>query len=154
MTMLHYCYDEIPKRQEGEDRNVCIECFALHARALYEFLISNSPRGLNAVAKDFVADFEPTDKEAVGDIIQKIQDQILHMGWERTQDNSLKFDAATEGKKIFRWVDSWHSVFWTRLPSEYVDPLKMTLGHHPPPIEPTNQSTSAAIKSAFVANGE
>jgi len=119
MTMLHYCYDEIPKRQEGEDRNVCIECFALHARALHEFLTSKLYGTQNAVAQDFVAEFDPTDKETVGDIIKKIQDQIVHMGWERTQDNALKFDAATEGKTIFDWIDFWHTCFWTRLPAEY-----------------------------------
>src|SRR5262245_21625442 len=116
VTMLHYCLPEIAKREPGKDRNVYIECFALHERALYEFLISNSPRKLNVVAKDFVADFQPTDSESVGDIIKKIQDQILHIGWERTQDNSLKFDAATEGEQIFKWIAFWQTVFWTRLP--------------------------------------
>jgi hypothetical protein len=120
--MLHYCFPEIRKREAGEDRNVYIECFALHARALYEFLISNSPRKLNAVAKDFVADFQPTDADSVRDIIKKIEDQILHMGWERTKDNSLKFDAATEGRQIFEWIDFWHMAFWTRLPAEYLSP--------------------------------
>ena len=72
VTMLHYSYDEIPKRKPGEDRNVYIECFALHARALHEFLTSNSPRRLNAVAQDFIAEFKPTDSDAVGDIIKKI----------------------------------------------------------------------------------
>jgi hypothetical protein len=122
VTMLHYCYKEILKREPGEDRNVYIECFALHARALYEFLISHSPRRLNAVAQDFIAEFEPTDKDVVGDIIQKIQDQILHMGWERTQDTNLKFDAATDGVKIRNWIDLWLAVFWVRLPDEYVTP--------------------------------
>src|SRR5262249_41389423 len=101
-------------------RNVYIECFALHARALYEFLISNSPRKLNAVAKDFIADFEPTEAEGVRNIIKKIEDQILHMGWARTHDINLKFDAATEGKQIFNWIDFWHTVFWTRLSDEYL----------------------------------
>ena len=41
------------------------------------------------------------------------------MGWERTQDNALKFDAVTEGKTIFDWIDFWHTCFWTRLPAEY-----------------------------------
>jgi hypothetical protein len=119
VTMLHYCYDEIPKRPPGEDRNVYIECFALHARALHEFLTSKRYGNQNAVAQDFVAEFDPNGKETVGDIIKKIQDQIVHMGWERTQDNALKFDAVTEGKTIFDWIDFWHTCFWTRLPAEY-----------------------------------
>lgn len=112
--MLHYCYPEIVKRAQepGNERNVYIECFALHARALYEFLIRNSPRKLNVVAQDFVADFQPTDAEGVSDIIQKIHDQILHMGWKRTTDNALKFDVATEGEKIWNWLAFWSSVFW------------------------------------------
>jgi hypothetical protein len=105
----------------------------------------------NAVAQDFVAEFDPNGKETVGDIIKKIQDRIVHMGWERTQDNALKFDTDTEGKTIFDWIEFWHTSFWTRLPREYVDPLKVRLGPHSLPIEPTNQSTSAAIKSAFLA---
>src|SRR5262245_46509755 len=119
MTMLHYCFDEIPKRESGEDRNVYIECFALHARALYEFLVSNSPRRLNAVAKDFIADFQPTDADSVSDIIKKIEDQILHMGWERTRDNSLTFDVATEGTTILRWINLWFQVFSAHLPTKY-----------------------------------
>jgi hypothetical protein len=120
--MLHYCPTEIAKRGPGEDRNVYIECFALHARALYEFLVSNSPRKLNAVARDFVSDFQPTDSESVSSIIKKIEDQILHVGWERTQDNNLKFDAATDGVTVLDWIDYWHSVFWTELPAEYLPP--------------------------------
>jgi hypothetical protein len=127
MAMLHYCFPEIAKREPGEDRNVFIESFALHARALYEFLVSNSPRRLNAVAQDFIPDFQPTDAHSVRGIIKKIEDQILHVGWERTQDNSLKFDAATEGERILNWIDLWHTVFWARLPTEYLPPPLMSL---------------------------
>jgi hypothetical protein len=86
---------------------------------LHEFLTSKRYGNQNAVAQDFVAEFDPNGKETVGDIIKKIQDQIVHMGWERTQDNALKFDAVTEGKTIFDWIDFWHTCFWTRLPAEY-----------------------------------
>jgi hypothetical protein len=91
-------------------------------RLASEFLISNSPRKLNVVAQDFVADFQPTDAEGVSDIIQKIHDQILHMGWKRTTDNALKFDVATEGETIWNWIDFWSSAFWAELPEEYVPP--------------------------------
>ena len=116
--MLHYCFPEIGKREPGEDRNVFIRVASrcmLHR--LYEFLVSNSPRRLNAIAQDFIADFQPTDRDSVRDIIKKIEDQILHMGWERTQDNSLKFDAETEGLEILKWIDLWQTVFWTQAPS-------------------------------------
>ena len=122
VAMLHYCFPEIAKREPGEDRNVYIESFALHARALYEFLVSKNHSGWNAVAKDFVADFQPTDAESVRDIIKKIEDQILHIGWERTLDHGLKFDAATEGVKILSWIDLWYAVFWTKVGDEYLHP--------------------------------
>ena len=121
--MLHHCYPEIAKREPSEDRNVYIECFALHARALYEFLVSHSPRGLNAVAHDFIADFEPSDTDnSVRDVIKKIEDQILHIGWERTEHHRLKFDADAEGARILNWIDGWFIYFWARLPGEYLDP--------------------------------
>jgi hypothetical protein len=57
---------------------------------LHEFLTSKRYGNQNAVAQDFVAEFDPNGKETVGDIIKKIQDQIVHMGWDarRTMHSS------------------------------------------------------------------
>jgi hypothetical protein len=54
----------------------------------------------------------------VGRKTTPVKDQILHMGWERTQEHSLKFDAAIEGVKIRNWIDLWFAAFWVRLPTE------------------------------------
>jgi hypothetical protein len=99
VVMLYYSNAGIAERTQkpGNERNVYIECFALHARALYEFFVSKKHGGWNVVAQDFVADFQPTDTESVSDIIKKIEDQILHMGWKRSEDNHLKFDANKDG---------------------------------------------------------
>jgi len=120
VTMLHHCSPAIGKLDPGEDRNVYIECFALHARVLHEFLISKRYKDKNVVAQDFIDKFAPKGEDPVGPIIKKIEDQILHMGWGRTHDNALKFDAETEGATILEWIDFWFTAFWTQLPPEYV----------------------------------
>jgi len=42
------------------------------------------------------------------------------MGWRRAGDNSLKFDAATEGLKIRDWLNYWVEVFWVELPADLI----------------------------------
>jgi hypothetical protein len=42
---------------------------------LHEFLTSKRYGNQNAVAQDFVAEFDPNGKETVGDIIKKIQNK-------------------------------------------------------------------------------
>jgi hypothetical protein len=69
--MLQNVYLEIGKREPGHERNAFIECFALHARALHEFLTSKRHRNQNAVAQDFVESFKPTENDSMGIIIKK-----------------------------------------------------------------------------------
>ena len=68
-------------------------------------------------------DFRTTNSESVIDIIKKIEDQILHMGWKRSEDNHLKFDANKDGAKVRDWIDATLTDFAARLPPEDRDAM-------------------------------
>src|SRR5262245_18238007 len=115
LEMLRFAYNEIAKREVGLECNAFIQSFAVHARSLYEFLTSKVGYGdKNARAYHFVTDFEHADKERVKPIIEKIENQIVHTGWARTDDRTIKFNG-TDMIQIVEWSEAGLRDFATRL---------------------------------------
>ena len=117
--MLKHSYERIANRpKEPADCNAFIECFAVHARALFEFLTNKPHRNQNALARDFIGSFVPSgDAECVSTIIDKIQDQILHTGWTRGEAHTIKF-TGEDIIKVREWIDASLKEFATQLTPE------------------------------------
>lgn len=99
--MLHHSYSgwgKVPTN--SRDWPCFFECFAIHARNLYEFITSD-PHSQNFKASDFIAGYAAKKINLTIGAFQKIDGQMFHMSrsalqvlWESstrvTQENSCR----------------------------------------------------------------
>jgi hypothetical protein len=107
VMMLRYAHDRVLALPVGGDRNAFIESFAVHARALHE-LLTNAEDSRNRVAADIVPGFRVQCRKSqlvqIRHLITKLNQQILHMGTQRTDVPERKF-SVQNGRKVLDWIE-------------------------------------------------
>jgi hypothetical protein len=105
VDMLRHAYKRLGTFTDGRNLSMALECFALHARTLEEFL-TKKPKIKNDVrASLFVAPgFRWPRKDGIRDALDKIDPQMMHTGRQRTIDpkDKLHTDNTT---KLLDWIE-------------------------------------------------
>ena len=108
LAMLHIGRNRSPV---GWQNNLCIECFAIHARSVLEFFGSRGSSD-NFRATDFVARHKATHtKEITGPEIKMLHDQLAHLGKRRTTETAKKLNGNIQTRMfeaIKREVTAFH----------------------------------------------
>ena len=120
VEMLRHAYERLGSFKDGRDFSMALECFALHARGLVEFL-SKKPKGKNDVrASLFVASsgFKCPRKDGIQRALDLIDPQIMHTGRQRAIDpnNKLHTNHAT---KLLDWIEDALAKFNAALRSPF-----------------------------------
>jgi hypothetical protein len=97
--------------------NALYEAFGVHARNLYDFL-RNEKASRNFKADDFIDGFALNDRNAVHGLMQKMYEQILHLGKQRTADKNEKIQL-DDVKKVAVWIEQGLNQFAIELPEPY-----------------------------------
>jgi hypothetical protein len=155
VIMVRWAFDQIPTVPPSLLRNAFIECFAVHARCLYDFLTSNRD-SKNVLANHYVSDFKPLNIDDASGKIQKLNRQIFHTGKLRTEDPTLKFNTE-DGVAVLRWVEEAldklvNELKKTPYPSDWLPPKPDLRVVVPTDLSPTSQPT--VIASATTAISE
>lgn len=117
MKMLRYTSGQLSQGQHYLSWNAHFESFAVHARNLVNFL--NNADGQNFKACDFAKDFRARPGEIAGHL-QKLRDQVFHLGKNRPRTVIGKFDSEDAGK-VFDWIVENFAEFLAKLPKESRD---------------------------------
>lgn len=117
VVMMRWAFGKIPSVPPSLLQNTFIECFAVHARGLYDFL-TNKADSRNALAEDFLAEHFKPDTTDISPKITKLNQQIFHTGTQRTDDPALKFNTE-DGAKVLQWVEDTLGEFAEKLPPKY-----------------------------------
>lgn len=119
--------------QDQMDWNAYFELFAIHARNLHTFLKNKETQ--NASALHFTPQFKATKSNDAINMFNKLNPQLLHLGWKRPTDPSQK--ANVDGAKLLtRWIETEFARFIGGLGGPYcsawnpddADPSKIKLG--------------------------
>jgi hypothetical protein len=105
VEMLRHAYERLGTFKDGRDFSMALECFALHARGLVEFL-SKKPKGKNDVrASLFVAPgFRSPRKDGIQNALDMIDPQMMHAGRQRTIDPNDKLHT-NHATKLLDWIE-------------------------------------------------
>jgi hypothetical protein len=92
--MLRHAYDKLQSSSHGQATdNVLIECFCLHARNLLDFF-RDQKHSNYAVAREFTTasynPFDGTNPKSSGGLYGKLNDQITHLSYRRTNNPAAK----------------------------------------------------------------
>ena len=147
VVMMRWAFEQIPTVPPSLVRNAFIESFALHARVLYEFLVSkkvkNNP---NVLAKYYVKDFKP---DGIADASRKIimlNEQIFHFTKRRTDDD----------KWVLQWIEGALDEFKSRLkhlkPSYSTDWLAANPASVPVSQDPAQSSHPSVLSSLITTS--
>jgi hypothetical protein len=121
VQMLWYAHEVVLKLKPGALRNAHIECFAVHARNLHEFLIGGKDQR-NVYAKNYVTAFKAgCEQQVLIEVRHKIDDlnqQILHPGTDRPDVAELKF-TAENGRFVLDWIETTLKKFNDQLQPPY-----------------------------------
>jgi hypothetical protein len=92
--MLRHAYDKLQSSSHGQATdNGLIECFCLHARNLLDFF-RDQKHSNYAVAREFTTasynPFDGTNPKSSGGLYGKLNDQITHLSYRRTNNPAAK----------------------------------------------------------------
>jgi hypothetical protein len=155
IDMLRACYSgwqdfvqSVPSPTTQEQqlcRNVLIESFCMHARALLDFFSkSNDPT--DAIASDFTNGFVPTfdcSKEPLKTLRTKLNKELFHLTKNRTIVEANKFNMAADGKLILDAIEPAIQRFVTCLKPEF-QAFRCVTGPIPFPLATTIHAPAVA----------
>ena len=115
LKMVRYTFEQMQTVLFYLDRNSKFEAFAVRARNLVNFL-TNSDTGNMKACYFFPEGFSASKTNDVKQAVQKLEQQVFHLGKDRPKGNSpLKFDTE-HARKIFDWIEAEMKVFIGQLP--------------------------------------
>jgi hypothetical protein len=116
VVMVRWAFKQIQSLPPSLERNAFIECFAVHARALFEFLTSKGDtRSVDALV--YVDGFKPDGAADASRKVTTLNEQVFHL--RRTDDTNLKFDASDDGAWVLQWLEAALDKFNSELSSPY-----------------------------------
>jgi hypothetical protein len=116
VVMVRWAFKQIQSLPPSLERNAFIECFAVHARALFEFLTSKGDtRSVDALV--YVDGFKPDGAADAARKVTTLNEQVFHL--RRTDDTNLKFDASDDGAWVLQWLEAALDKFNSELSSPY-----------------------------------
>jgi hypothetical protein len=89
-------------------RNVLIESFCVHARALLDFFANRSNDATDALPSDFTDGFSPTfdlTKDPLKALRVKLNKQLFHLTKNRTIVSDEKFDIIRDGRVVLENIE-------------------------------------------------
>jgi len=115
--MLRYAYGRLSAvTPPSPDWSCFFECFALHARNLYEFLTSERDNR-NFKASDFIEHYAADKNDLTKGVFQKIDAQMMHMSKARPSEASGKFNKR-DAAKLMNWFNLEMGAFMEQMPDE------------------------------------
>jgi hypothetical protein len=111
LGQLRYDFAKINEVQYFRDWNSYFQSYSVNARNLVQFL-DNADKG-NFKATDFVVGFRHRKGEIQG-ALQRLRDQVFHLGKGRPRDKNLKFDS-NFAAEVFAWIQDGMQDFTERL---------------------------------------
>jgi hypothetical protein len=143
VVMVRWAFGQIQPLPPSLERNAFIECFAVHARALFEFLASKGDTR-NVDASVYVEGFKPDGAADASRKVTALHEQVFHFGKRRTDDDTLKFDATHDGAWVLQWIEDALEKFNNELkppyPTDWLPPRPPTIVI--PPGTPPTPSTA------------
>jgi hypothetical protein len=116
VVMVRWAFGQIQPLPPSLERNAFIECFAVHARALFEFLASEGDaRSVDALV--YVEGFRPDGAADASRKVAALNEQVFHFG--KRDDAKLKFDASDDGAWVLQWLEAALDKFNSELSSPY-----------------------------------
>ena len=115
----------VPKGVWG---NACIEAFSMHARNLMEFFEKKASTHFATAVAFADASYEPLSKRIVREELRtKLNNQLVHLTWGRTVNDSQKFDA-DDRREVIRVLERERAHFVAHLlPAHTADWSGITL---------------------------
>jgi hypothetical protein len=117
LLMLRYTATRLEHVRDQLLWNSLFESFGVHARNLYDFL-RNEADSRNFKASDFVDDFDCGEIESVRGLIDKLRQQLLHLGKRRFKHGGIKLNSENAAK-IDGWIEKAIAKFAAELPEQY-----------------------------------
>lgn len=115
--MLRYTASRLPHINTQLLWNTLFESFGVHARILYDFL-RNEKDSRNFKASDFVDRFECGEIESIRGLMEKLRQQLLHLGKRRYRDGEHKLNVEN-AMKIKEWIEKGLAKFTKELGEPY-----------------------------------
>ncbi len=147
--LLHHAYGRMLEASPtSRDWPCFFECFALHARNLYEFLTSE-PDPRNFRASDFVKGRAAKKTDLTKGVFQKIDAQLMHMSKRRPSVPAGKFNTA-DAAGLISWLRKEMAGFVAELPA----PMQAVCWHLPNPavmIGPDSNTTNPHVETTLVS---
>jgi hypothetical protein len=103
LLMLRYTAMRVQEVQSQLLWNALYESFAVHARNLYDFL-RNEDDQRNFKASDYIKEFD-CGKLTIKGKIDRMQQQVLHLGKQRVMPESQRRVNADDVKDIQKWIE-------------------------------------------------
>ncbi len=153
VKMVRWAFRQIQSLPPSLERNAFIECFVVHARALFEFLASKGDaRSVDALV--YVEGFKPDGAADASRKVTGLNEQVFHFGKRRADDAKLKFDASDDGAWVLQWLeaalDKFNSELSTPYPNDWLPakpPSVPVSKDRTPSTHPTAQSGGTTSSS-------
>lgn len=137
VLMLRYTLKELHTTQPALRWNAMFEAFAVHARAMYDFL-TNDKDARNVRAVDFAPEFKASKVAEAQGKINALQGQVFHPGKRRVDGDKLKL-SVSDAERIGEWVEDNMDRFIRNLPRE------LDQAYRPEEAEPQNMDDAIIL---------
>jgi hypothetical protein len=120
LLMLRFTWSRLKRVRVRLLWNALYESFGVHARNLIDFL-RNEQDSRNFKASDFIEKFEVAKKNKVDGVMQRMHQQLLHLGKQRTtdEDGEAKKINMVDVEKIGDWIETGLAQFTRELSEPY-----------------------------------
>jgi hypothetical protein len=119
VLMLRFTLRRLDMDQTQLLWNALYESFGVHARNLHDFLRRNKGDSRNFRARDFtIGDFIAKKRNCIDGLMEKMRQQILHLGKRRTASKEKKIDL-DDVKNIATWIEQGLMQFSRELKEPY-----------------------------------
>ena len=138
--MLWHAYEQLATFK-GRDFSMALECFALHARGLVEFLSEKPNTRKDVRASLFVTPrFRAPRKDGIQNALDKIDPQMMHAGRQRTIDPDEKLQT-NHATKLLDWIEDALIKFNEALREPFTSGW-MPSGQSPPRLSLTGKAST------------
>jgi hypothetical protein len=122
LMMLRYTLGRIQHVKSQVLWNALFESFGMHARNLYAFL-RNERDHRNVIASDFVDQFNCGRENKIAGTMDRLNQQLLHLGRRRHQSGPQKLDTS-DAIKVAEWIEKMLKKFSKELKEPYLKDWK------------------------------